>query len=728
MKKFIKGYFTRIIFKSDNNFIIGLMKVQDTNDNDMIDFVNKTITFTGIFHELNIDEKYIFYGELINNIKYGLQYNVTEYERVKPEDIDSIIDFLSSDLFHKVGVKTAKNIVDVLKEDTLKLIEEDYSNLLLVPNMKEEKAKYIHDTLIKYNESYETILFLTKIGFNMKDSMDIFNTLKTKTKTIINNNIYELIDMVDSISFLKVEKVRKNLDIKDDNKYRILACIIHVFKNYCFNTGDTYAYLSDLYLQVSSYLQIEDFSLEDLSLYLSNLKSLGKIITEDDKYFLFEYYSSENNIASTLSYFNNKKDNKYKSILNEITKLELDFKIIFNKKQKEAIKKALEKNFVIITGSPGTGKTTIIKGIVELYKRLNRLNYMDLENKLALLSPTGRAAKRMSEGTNFKASTIHRFLKWNKETDTFLVNKDNKSTVEFVIIDEASMIDVNLFNSLLNGLSKNVKLVLIGDYNQLESVGPGNILKDLIDSNKLNVIKLDELYRQEENSYINILAKEINDDNLTYDFNSKRKDFSFISSEKYNVKKYIKEVIIKALDKGYTLNDIQVLCPMYKGYNGIDNLNKYIQELLNKDEEKSIKYLDVVYKKNDKVLQLENDPNNNVFNGDIGYIIDIDKNVVTIDFDGNVVKYTSKDLNMIKHAYAISIHKAQGSEFNIVIIPIVSEYRIMLYKKLIYTGITRAKKSLILIGEKDAFIYSIKNNNLKERRTILKDKLIECIN
>jgi exodeoxyribonuclease V alpha subunit len=290
------------------------------------------------------------------------------------------------------------------------------------------------------------------------------------------------------------------------------------------------------------------------------------------------------------------------------------------------------------------------------------------------------------------------------------------------------MIDVNLFNSLLNGLRKNVKLVLIGDYNQLESVGPGNILKDLIDSNKLNVIKLDELYRQEENSYINILAKEINDGNLTYDFNSKKKDFSFISSEKYNVKKYIKEVIIKALDKGYTLNDIQVLCPMYKGYNGIDNLNKYIQELLNKDEEKSIKYLDVVYKKNDKVLQLENDPNNNVFNGDIGYIIDIDKNVVTIDFDGNVVKYTSKDLNMIKHAYAISIHKAQGSEFNIVIIPIVSEYRIMLYKKLIYTGITRAKKSLILIGEKDAFIYSIKNNNLKERRTILKDKLIECIN
>ena len=281
---------------------------------------------------------------------------------------------------------------------------------------------------------------------------------------------------------------------------------------------------------------------------------------------------------------------------------------------------------------------------------------------------------------------------------------------------------------MLNGLSKNVKLVLIGDYNQLESVGPGNILKDLIDSNKLNVIKLDELYRQEENSYINILAKEINDGNLTYDFNSKKKDFSFISSEKYNVKKYIKEVIIKALDKGYTLNDIQVLCPMYKGYNGIDNLNKYIQELLNKDEEKSIKYLDVVYKKNDKVLQLENDPNNNVFNGDIGYIIDIDKNVVTIDFDGNVVKYTSKDLNMIKHAYAISIHKAQGSEFNIVIIPIVSEYRIMLYKKLIYTGITRAKKSLILIGEKDAFIYSIKNNNLKERRTILKDKLIECIN
>ena len=724
---YIKGTFTKIIFKSDKNYIIGLIKIFDTNDENMVDYVNKSITFTGYFHELTLDEKYLFYGELVNNQKYGMQYNVSEYERVKPEGKDAIIDFLSSDLFSKVGEKTAKSIVDTLGEDTLKLIEEDYSNLMLVPNMKEEKAKKIHETLIKYNESYDTILYLTNIGFTIKDSMSIYNICKDKTYSVIQNNCYDLIDLVSEITFLKLEKVKENLKIENTDKSRILSAIIYVANYYCFNSGDTYFFLEDIFENVYKLLFIEDFSLEDLKYYLYELNKKGKIIIEDNKYFLSEYYNAEVNIADTVYNLTNKKDTKYKHILNEIENIELSFNIDFNKKQKQAIKDALTKNFSIITGGPGTGKTTIIKGIVELYKRLNKLNYMDLTNKIALLAPTGRASKRMSEGALFPACTIHRFLKWNKENDKFMVNKDNKSNIDFVIVDEASMIDINLFNNLLLGLKKNVKIVLIGDSNQLESVGPGKVLKDLIDSDLINVIKLDELYRQEEKSFIPKLAREINDENITDDLFNKKDDFNFIECNYHLAKDYVKEVCLKALEKGYDESDIQVLAPMYKGENGIDNLNKILQDIFNKESEKELKYGDVIYKVNDKVLQLENDVDNNVFNGDIGYIVDIKDKIVTIDFDGNIVKYPSKNLNMIKHAYAISIHKAQGSEFKIVVIPIVPSYKIMLYKKIIYTAITRAKSSLILVGDKNSFIYAIKNNLSNERKTILKEKLIECI-
>ena len=724
---YIKGTFTKIIFKSDKNYIIGLIKIFDTNDENMVDYVNKSITFTGYFHELTLDEKYLFYGELVNNQKYGMQYNVSEYERVKPEGKDAIIDFLSSDLFSKVGEKTAKSIVDTLGEDTLKLIEEDYSNLMLVPNMKEEKAKKIHETLIKYNESYDTILYLTNIGFTIKDSMNIYNICKDKTYNVIQNNCYDLIDLVSEITFLKLEKVKENLKIENTDKSRILSAIIYVANYYCFNSGDTYFFLEDIFENVYKLLYIEDFSLEDLKYYLYELNKKGKIIIEDNKYFLSEYYNAEVNIADTVYTLTNKKDTKYKHILNEIENIELSFNIDFNKKQKQAIKDALTKNFSIITGGPGTGKTTIIKGIVELYKRLNKLNYMDLTNKIALLAPTGRASKRMSEGALFPACTIHRFLKWNKENDKFMVNKDNKSNIDFVIVDEASMIDINLFNNLLLGLKKNVKIVLIGDSNQLESVGPGKVLKDLIDSDLINVIKLDELYRQEEKSFIPKLAREINDENITDDLFNKKDDFNFIECNYHLAKDYVKEVCLKALEKGYDESDIQVLAPMYKGENGIDNLNKILQDIFNKESGKELKYGDVIYKVNDKVLQLENDVDNNVFNGDIGYIVDIKDKIVTIDFDGNIVKYPSKNLNMIKHAYAISIHKAQGSEFKIVVIPIVPSYKIMLYKKIIYTAITRAKSSLILVGDKNSFIYAIKNNLSNERKTILKEKLIECI-
>lgn len=725
---YIKGTFRKFIFQSDKNYVIGLFKVSETNDYDLEDYIGKNITITGYFHELTIDEKYIMKGNLVDNPKYGFQYNVLEYERVKPEGKDGIIEFLSSDLFPKIGEKTATEIVNILGENTLDLIKENYQNLLLVPKIKEETAKKIHDILIKYNESYDTIVYLSKIGFSIKDSMSIYNYYKENTITILEDNIYDLIDNIDEINFSKVDELRHNLQIPDDDENRIKAGIIYIMKSLCFQNGDTYLTKEEIYNPIMKLLNI-DIGFESFEYLLTILNKDGKIVIKNNNIYLKENFLAENNISDNVFYLTNKRDTKYKNIDKEIDNLEVYFDIKYNDKQKEAIKQAIEKNFSIITGGPGTGKTTIIKGIVELYKKINRLTYMDLTNQLVLLAPTGRAAKRMSEACMMPASTIHRFLKWNKEADKFMVNEMNKSDAKFVIIDEVSMIDVNLFDSLLKGLNKNVKIVMIGDYNQLESVGPGKVLKDLIDSEMINVIFLKDLYRQKENSYISYLAKDINENNLSEYFTEKKDDYTFIECDNSNLKLYIKEVVKKAIEKGYTSDDIQVLAPMYKGENGIDNLNKLLQDVFNRENNQEyIMYGEVIYRENDKVLQLENDPDNNVFNGDIGYITRINKNDIYIDFDGNVVKYTKKDLSKIKHGYAISIHKSQGSEFKLVILPIVMQYKIMLYRKLIYTAVTRAKSNLTIVGSKEAFMYSVYNEGMYERRTSLKEDLLSCIN
>lgn len=727
MKNYIKGTFFRIIYKSDQNYIVGLFKVKETNDIDMEDYIDETITFTGYFHELTLDEKYIFYGNLVDNTRYGFQYNVSEYERVMPKEKDAIIDFLSGDLFKGVGEKTAKAIVDTLGEDALSLIEDNYQNLLLVPNMKEDKAKKIHETLTKYNESYNTIIELNKIGFSIKDSMKIYNTYKDITMQVVYDNIYNLMYDIPEISFSKIEQVRKNLNIEDLDSRRIGASIIYSMKNICFQKGDTYLYLKEIYESVCRFLnkEIELSLFEDI---INLLQNDGEIVIEEDKYFLREYFYAENNISETIYYLVNKRDYEYKDFDKDIDALEFHFNVEYNDKQKLAIKNAILKNFSIITGSPGTGKTTIIKGVIELYKKINGYTYDELQKRLVLLAPTGRASKKMSESCLYPASTIHRFLKWNKEDNSFMVNERNKSDASFVIVDEVSMIDTILLESLLKGLNKNVKLLFIGDYNQLESVSPGKVLKDLIDSDMINVTYLTDIYRQGENSYISTLAKEINEDELSEEFLVKKDDYSFIKCDN-NIKCGVKTICEKAVEKGYSSYDIQVLAPMYKGENGIDNLNRELQDVFNPDRGQNyIINKDVIYRENDKILQLENDIDNNVFNGDIGYITKIENNAIYISFDSNVVKYTLKDFEKIKHGYAISIHKAQGSEFKIVVLPICFSYRIMLYKKLIYTAVTRAKDNLTIIGDERAFVYSVRNKYEIERKTTLKGRMISLMN
>ena len=425
-----------------------------------------------------------------------------------------------------------------------------------------------------------------------------------------------------------------------------------------------------------------------------------------------------------------KKKKEVKNIEEEVAVLEQEMGICYNKDQKEAIICANTANFLVITGGPGTGKTTIMKAIIELYKRLNKYSNRDLDDKIALLAPTGRAAKRMSEATFYKASTIHRFLKWNKDNDSFQVNEYNKSKVSFVLIDEASMIDTYLFSNLLKGLSVNTKIILVGDADQLPSVGPGQILHDIIASNMLDVCYLKELYRQGKDSNIISLAYDIRNNSLNKNIFNISDDLTFIECSDSDVLDEISNIASVYKDLSY--KDFQVLAPMYKTINGIDNINNKLQNIFNKasKNKKSLTVGDYMLREGDKVIQLSNMPDDNVYNGDIGLISRIvlkPNKEVYIDFDGNVVKYTPSSFNKFRLAYAISIHKSQGSESDVVIIPLVKSFKKMLYRKLIYTGITRSKKSLFLIGDYKALELAVSNTSTDLRRTSLKDFLINGI-
>lgn len=736
MQDYVKGTFKTNIFKSDKGYVIGLLKVFETNIIDMQEYVNKTITFTGYFADLRENEKYIMYGEIAHHPKYGFQFNVKEYERIKPEDKDGVIEFLSSDLFKGIGEKMAKRIVETIGDNALDLIIKDKTILYKVSKLSEDKINLIYDTLIKYEESHEIIVKLTEMGFNMKDALNIYNTYKSNTIKIIEHDIYRLIDDIDEINFTKVDQIALSLNEDKLNINRIKACIIYVMNELTFRNGDTYLSYSEIYEGLSFYLKNEiDVNIFDEA--LNELEEEFKIKVEDDKYYIYETYEDEEYIVSKINYLINKDVTKYKNIDLRVKELEDKYNITYSDSQIEAIISSLQNNITIVTGGPGTGKTTIIKAIVDLYKKLNKFTNDDLVRNLALLAPTGRASKRMSESTLLRASTIHRFLKWNKESNTFMVDEYNPDFSNLVIVDEVSMIDNHLMASLLRGLTNNIKLVLVGDYNQLPSVGIGNVLKDLIDSDIVDTIELDLLYRQDESSYIPVLANDIKNDSLEEDFLIDRDDYKFLKVNSDYIIPSLVSITKQVLSKGYDYKRVQIMAPMYAGVNGIDNINKVLQDVFNPADIKKleIKYGDVIFRENDKVLQLVNDPDNNVFNGDIGVIDKINVRgtksgvpEITIDYYGNLVTYKSKDFNKFKHGYIISIHKSQGSEFELVIIPVCSQYKRMLYKKLLYTGITRAKKRLILIGEPQAFIYGVRNNNERLRKTTLLEKLINSLN
>lgn len=726
MTDMVKGIYKKSIFTSDKSgFIVGLFKVKDST----ISYtVNHTITFTGYFHELTLDDTYILYGRMISHDKYGEEFQVERYEKILPEEKDAIVDFLSSGLFKGIGKKKAQKLVDYFGKDTLNVILNDADKLKQVQTITERQITTLHNTLIEYQSSYKIVVELSELGFSTKDSLFIYNFYKEKTREVLTSNLYQFMEDILDITFKKIDTIFLKHNGKRDDIRRIMAAIIYVLEEVGNTLGNIYLDKDEIFSYTIRVLGNE-IGNNDFECALNNLITNIKVVCEDNHYYLKAVYDAEKLIANRIGYLMRKKTDCKKNLNSVYQEVETRSLCQYNSEQELAIKDSFNKNFLIITGGPGTGKTTIIKAICDTYKGLYKLNNQKLSEEIALLAPTGRASKRISEATQLPATTIHRFLKWNKDDDYFAVNEHNKSKVKMLIIDEFSMVDTMLFASLLKGIYFDTKIILVGDYHQLPSVSSGQLLKDMIESNLLNVVSLTKLYRQKNNSNIITLAYQILENNIDKAVFNKDVDLTFMEEEARLVKNKVVEIA-----KNYKQNifDFQILAPMYRGTNGIDSLNVDLQAVLNPASKRKREVIinGILYREKDKVIQLTNMPDDNVFNGDIGYIENITngKNKsVTINFDGNIITYTGSSFNKFKHAYAISIHKSQGSEFNNVIIPIVNSYGKMLYRKLIYTGITRTKKKLYLIGEYDAFLYSVDNNATDIRKTSLKNRIINNI-
>ena len=725
MDIYIKGHYQRSIYQNSNGYHIGLFKVRETNSPELTPFLDKTITFTGYFHELNDMDTYLFFGQMVEHPKYGLQFSVTSYERCKPEEKDAIVEFLTSGLFKGIGEKKAKAIVDVLGKDTLQIILENPDNLILIPGITKTNIDTLHNKLKEYESSYETVLYLSNLGFSTKDSMLIYNYYKDRVKEVIEEDIYQLEYSIYELNFKKIDRIALKNGMAKDSFVRVRAAILYIMEEVSNTYGHSYFYYDEIFQYLPRVLLI---SISD-EVYKKAMESLIvdlMVVNKEDRYYLKDMWEAETLIVKRFRLLAHKEDEDFKNLEDKLTEMESVFGISYNEEQRRAILDSIRKNFLIITGGPGTGKTTIMKGIVELYKEVHKLSYEKLAERVQLLAPTGRAAKRMSDATLMPASTIHRFLKWQKETNKFQVNEYHKSKAEVVILDESSMVDTLLMASLLRGISANCKVIMVGDSYQLPSVGPGQVLHDLISSSKLPVVELKELYRQGKDSNILTLAYDVRKGEVVDDVFNKEEDLTFIECSDDDVISNLMDVSSTFKDLSY--KNFQILAPMYKTKCGIDMINQKLQVIFN-PKDKSKKELvvgDVIFREGDKVIELTNMPDENIYNGDIGIISQIvtqPAKKITIDFDGNEVTFTAANFNKFRLAYAISIHKAQGSEFDVVVMPIVQGYRKMLYRKLVYTGITRSKKMLYLIGDKNALRQAVNNTSSDIRRTTIKDFL-----
>lgn len=715
------GFIRKIRYYSESShYIVALIDVEEENE---------WITLNGYMSHFNDYDKYLFYGDWVIHPKYGKQFQLDHYEIVLSDDKDEIVKYLSSPLFKGVGKVLAQNIVDSLGNDCLKKIKVDKHCLDIVKSMTAIKRDIIYEVLTDNDFDQEVMQFFMGHGISLKNLGLIQATYKEKTLQVLQNNPYQLIEDIDGIGFHSADELALKIGGSLNDPHRIKAGIIYSVKQLGFSSGSTYVTLDELKNSFSKIIfHIEESVFDD---YLEMLIDEQMIIRNGNKYYYYEMYDAEVQIADFIKRLSSLPNDVYdqNEVEGWLNRYQQRYGMTYAKKQKEAIDYFLTYPFMILTGGPGTGKTTIVKAIIDVYRMLYP------EEKISLVAPTGRAAKRLSELTGLEACTIHRELKWDLHTNTFVMNHKNPLDNDVLIIDEFSMVDCLLLSHLFDASQKVHKILFIGDYHQLPSVAPGNVLKDLMKAG-VKTIELDEIFRQVDDSGIVHLAHQMIHDELTsLTIFEDYQDIHFFNSTNYDMIKNVKMIVNKALNEGYDMNDIQVLAPMYQGVAGIDAFNDALQDVFNpadmyKEEYRVGKKL---FRVGDKILQLKNRPEDDIYNGDIGILVDICKkdnfeyleDTFIVDFDGNLVEYTPHLFYTITLAYCMSIHKSQGNEFKIVIMSVLNDYYIMLKRNLIYTALTRAKQSLFILGNQNAFLKGVANCQDSRRKTSLIEHFVQ---
>jgi len=707
--EYLSGVVERITYSNEENGF-SVIKIKSKGYAELV-------TVVGNLAAVNVGATIRLKGDWKYDSKYGRQFSAVDYRETVPATIAGIEKYLGSGMIKGIGPVYAKRIVARFREDTLKIIEEQPDRLIEVEGIGQRRIDMIKKAWQEQKEIKNVMLFLQSNGVSTAYAVKIYKTYGNQSIDVVKTNPYKLADDIWGIGFKTADKIARQMGYDSNSYERCRSGLVYVL-NELSNEGHCYALREQLLEEAAAILELDRSLIESTINRMIEEKTV--IPDEGDALYLPAFYYSEIGAAGRIRQIL-AEESRYKSVdIDKILEnIQKENNIQYDHIQIEAVKTAVRSKFTILTGGPGTGKTTTTLAVIKVFQKLNA--------KVLLAAPTGRAAKRMTEATGLEAKTIHRLLEY-KPPEGYKKNEESPLECDVLIIDETSMVDIILFYNLLKAVSNDTVLILVGDVDQLPSVGAGNILKDIIESEAVNVVRLTRIFRQAQGSAIITNAHRINRGEPPNLKGGKNSDFFFIEEEdNQKVVQTITELCSKRLPNYYKVdpvNDIQVLCPMQKGETGAFNLNTVLQEALNPNEV-FIKYGGTVYKLNDKVMQIKNNYDKNVFNGDIGNItsIDTEDRMLTICFDGVNVEYDATELDEVVLAYATTVHKSQGSEYKIVVAPVTMQHYMMLQRNLLYTCVTRAKKVLVLVGSKKAIGIAVSNNKMLKRNTMLAERL-----
>ena len=728
MKTSIEGELEKVVYTNeDNAFTVARLKLKGEV---------APVTIVGTLVSPKAGELLKIEGEWTKHKVYGRQFKIDSVLPSEPTTLTGIKKYLSSGMIKGIGPVTAKRLVDKFGKDTLNVMDKNLPRLNEVEGIGAKRIEMIQSAWDEQRGVRSIMIFLQGHGISATYAMKIYKQYKKKAIQVVKKNPYQLTSDIFGIGFKVADRIAFSLGIDPNSPLRAESAVLYVLKQ-AGNDGNVFYPYDALIEKTAELLQV---NAEIVVKAVAHKFKIREIIIEDiaDDFdssrinekavYLWQSYLSETGISSKLKDLLKKPAGSWgKGFEKGVGSAEKKFGIKLSELQKKAVCAAATSKILVITGGPGTGKTTIVKVMVEIVRRRGA--------KILLAAPTGRAAKRLSEVTGMEARTIHRSLEFNYKKGGFQRDEQNPLNADIIIIDEVSMIDNHLMYALLKAVPPESTLVLIGDSNQLPSVGAGNVLHDIIDSSMIEVVRLEEIFRQAQESQIVVNAHRINNGESPYYSEKSRKPadnfFLFQEEEPEKVLELIKELLLKKIPENFphlAAKDVQVICPMNKGVIGTINLNSVLQQCLNPSGPE-FKRGDRLFRLNDKVMQIRNNYDKEVFNGDIGKVteVNLEDHFLTVLFDMKNVRYEFSELDELTLAYAISVHKSQGNEYPAIVMPVLIQHYIMLQRNLLYTGITRAKDLVILTGTKRAIGIAIKNANIHKRFTYLKKRLRDAM-